>query len=53
MLLANIGRNYGGFKSRFIMKIQKKNVDQYENNMISLEEYMKRVEFYEEELYLK
>jgi len=53
VLLANIGSNYGGFKSRFVMKIQKKNVDQYENNMISLEEYLKHIEIYEDELYLK
>jgi len=53
ILLVNIGRNYGGFKSRFVIKIQKKYIDQFEHNMISLEEYLKHVEIYEEELYLK
>ena len=53
VLLVNIGQNHGGFKSRFVMKIQKKYVDQFENNMISFEEFQDHVEIYEEELYLK
>ena len=51
VLLANIGR-YGGFKSRFVMKIQKRLVDQLQQNIISMEEYLEKVKIYEEELYL-
>ena len=53
VLLVNIGKNYGGFKSRFVMKIQKKYVDKLTGDKISFEEFQEHVEIYDEELYLK
>lgn len=48
LLLVNIGR-YGGFKSRFVMKIQKKYVDAYADNQLSFDEFKNHVQIFEEE----
>lgn len=50
ILIVNIGR-HGSFKSRFVMKFQKKNIDAYANNVISLEEFWDTVQIFNEELY--
>jgi hypothetical protein len=53
VLLVNIGGNYDSFKSRFVIKIQKKHVNDYAENNISFEEFEEHVEFYDEEFYQK
>lgn len=50
VLLVNIGKNYGDFKSRFVMKIQKKYVDAYAGNQLSFEEFEEHVQIYDEEI---
>ena len=51
ILLVNIGENYGSFKSRFVMKIQKKHIDDFAENKISYKEFEEHVQIYEEEIY--
>jgi hypothetical protein len=51
VLFVNIGRNHGGFKSRFVMKIQKKYVDIFAGDNISFEEFADHVQIYDEEFY--
>ena len=50
ILLVNIG-NYGNFKSRFVMKIQKKYVNQLTSDNLSFDEFRDHVQIFEEEFY--